>query len=64
MNIKYLQPESICFVEKDKNGSSNLYSLADFKPEQVEHIREQLEMGYFIGRFGAIPALQHHVPSR
>lgn len=46
--------DQIWFVEKDRRGASNLYSLAEFKG-----VRNDLsfERGYIQGRFGAIPYL-------
>ena len=46
-----LRRDEIWFVEKDNNGASHIYSLAEFK------IRPDLkiEKGYLSGRFGAIP---------
>jgi len=46
-----LRRDEIWFVEKNQQGSSSCYSLAEFK------IRPDLkvEKGYLNGRFGAIP---------
>ncbi|MCK5689670.1 ATP/GTP-binding protein [Myxococcota bacterium] len=43
--------DEIWFAEKDKTGSSHIYSLAEFK------VRNDLKLGkgYLDGRFGAIP---------
>ncbi|MEM9215961.1 MAG: ATP/GTP-binding protein [Cyanobacteria bacterium P01_F01_bin.150] len=51
LNLELLRRDEIWFVEKDKEGSSNLYSLAEFR------IRPDLKIGkgYLNGRFGAIP---------
>jgi AAA15 family ATPase/GTPase len=43
--------DQIWFMEKDREGSSHLYSLLDFSPRQGE----ALAKGYLIGRYGAIP---------
>jgi uncharacterized protein len=51
LNLDVLRRDEIWFVEKDPQGSSSLYSLAEFK------IRPDLKVdkGYLNGRFGAIP---------
>jgi AAA15 family ATPase/GTPase len=45
--------DEIWFVEKDKTGATNLYSLADFQPRKDL----KLDKHYLQGRFGAIPML-------
>jgi hypothetical protein len=40
-------------VEKDPQGASKLYSLAEHKSEQLDHVKS-IERGYMQGRFGAI----------
>lgn len=45
--------DQIWFVEKDNNGISNVYSLAEFSPRKGEAI----EKGYLEGRYGAIPLI-------
>lgn len=51
LDLELLRRDEIWFVEKDKIGSSHLYSLASLK------VRPDLkiERGYLQGRFGAIP---------
>ena len=51
LDTELLRRDEIWFMQKDKLGRSQLYSLAEFK------IRPdlQLEKGYLNGRFGAIP---------
>lgn len=51
LDLDMLRRDEIWFVEKDNNGASHIYSLAEFK------IRPDLkiEKGYLSGRFGAIP---------
>lgn len=53
LDFDLLRRDGVWFVEKDKHGSSHLYSLAEFK------IRPDLKIqkGYLNGRFGAIPFL-------
>lgn len=51
LDLDLLRRDEIWFVEKNQQGASSLYSLAEFK------IRPDLkvEKGYLNGRFGAIP---------
>jgi hypothetical protein len=53
LDLDILRRDEIWFVEKDKGGASNLYSLAEFnvRPDL------QIEKGYLNGRFGAIPLI-------
>ena len=55
-----LRRDEIWFVEKDKNGISSLYSLADFVDESGTKIRkdESFAKNYLIGKYGAIPSLK------
>lgn len=55
-----LRRDEIWFVEKNKFGVSNLYSLADFINEDGTKIRkdESYEKNYLIGKYGAIPSLK------
>jgi len=55
LNGRLLPIPSIWFVEKDDDGASRIYSLSEYKPEQVKQLLEHLEEGYLQGRFGAIP---------
>ncbi len=48
-----LHRDQVWFVEKDRAGASRLYPLTDFKPRKLENV----ERGYFHGRYGAIPFL-------
>jgi AAA15 family ATPase/GTPase len=45
--------DEIWFAEKDKNGSTDLYSLSDYK----EHNTIDIRKGYLMGRYGSIPFL-------
>ena len=56
MNFDLLRKDQIYFVSKSDNGSSELYSLYDFKD-----FRENMdpEKGYLMGRFNAIPFLNY-----
>lgn len=51
LSSKSLRRDQVWFCEKDKNGASHIYSLADFKVRSSD----DYERGYLEGRFGAIP---------
>ncbi|MCL2814738.1 MAG: ATP-binding protein [Oscillospiraceae bacterium] len=55
-----LRRDEIWFTEKDANGISSLYSLADFVDEAGVKIRkdESYEKNYLLGKYGAIPSLK------
>jgi AAA15 family ATPase/GTPase len=60
LSNQLLRRDEIWFVEKDNNGVSTLYSLADFVDEDGVRIRkdESYEKNYLIGKYGAIPDLK------
>ncbi len=53
LDRELLRRDGIWFAEKDDQGATHLYSLADFK------VRKDLRIakGYLAGRFGAVPFL-------
>jgi len=51
LDLSLLRKDEIVFAEKDKNGTSKLYSLAQFKVRYDKKI----EQAYLLGRYGAIP---------
>ncbi len=53
LDLRLFRKDEIWFVEKDRDGASHLFSLAEFK------VRPDLDIqnGYLKGRFGAIPFL-------
>jgi AAA15 family ATPase/GTPase len=53
LDLTLLRRDQIWFTEKDKSGSTHLYSLLEFKPRKTEAISK----GYLQGRYGAIPFL-------
>lgn len=55
-----LRRDEIWLVNKNKDGVSELYSLADFKDEEGNKVRrdEALSKKYLTGSYGAIPALK------
>ncbi|MFI3212604.1 MAG: ATP-binding protein [Eubacteriales bacterium] len=60
LSNQLLRRDEIWFIEKDKQGISSLYSLADFADEDGIRIRkdESYEKNYLIGKYGAIPFLK------
>ncbi|MCG3670622.1 ATP-binding protein [Aliarcobacter butzleri] len=53
LDQEIFRQDEIWFSEKDKNGSTDLYSLSDFK----EHNTIDIRKGYLSGRYGSIPFL-------
>ncbi len=51
LDQKLLRRDEIWFVEKDRNGASHIYSLEEYAPRYDKDI----EKGYMVGRYGAIP---------
>ena len=52
--------DEIYFTDKDEEGASHLYSLAEFIGEGGKSIRsdENFEKNYLLGKYGAIPSLR------
>ncbi|MDE6946663.1 MAG: ATP-binding protein [Anaeroplasmataceae bacterium] len=61
LNANLLRRDEIWFTEKQANGISQLYSLADFVDEDGVKIRkdENYEKNYLLGKYGAIPTLKY-----
>lgn len=53
LDQKIFRQDEIWFAEKNKDGSTDLYSLNDFK----EHKTIDIQKGYLSGRYGSIPFL-------
>lgn len=53
LDQEIFRQDEIWFAEKDLNGSTDLYSLSDFKEHKTIDIRK----GYLSGRYGSIPFL-------
>jgi len=49
--------DQIWFTEKDKGGSTQLYSMSDYK-ERKPRKGEAMQKGYLAGRYGAIPIIE------
>ncbi|RGX99904.1 ATP-binding protein [Blautia sp. OF03-15BH] len=60
LSNQLLRRDEIWFTEKDVNGLSTLYSLADFVDEDGVRIRkdESYEKNYLLGKYGAVPSLK------
>jgi len=56
LNSGLFRRDQIWFAEKIKYGASKLYSLADFKTDEVRK-NEAFEANYIRGKYGAIPFL-------
>lgn len=55
MDLELLRRDEIWFMERDHDtGISEIYRLSDFSPRAHENI----EKGYLLGRFGAIPFIK------
>ena len=56
----FLRRDEIWFTDKDQDGVSTLYSLADFVDEDGLKIRkdESYSKNYMLGKYGAIPSLK------
>ncbi|AFM03839.1 hypothetical protein Fleli_1411 [Bernardetia litoralis DSM 6794] len=55
-NSKLFRRDQIWFVKKDHYGAASLYSLADFKTDEVRK-EDNYEKDYIAGQYGAIPYL-------
>ena len=57
----WLETEITLIAEKDYDGVSTLYYLADFVDEDGVKIRkdENYEKNYLLGKYGAIPSLSN-----
>jgi hypothetical protein len=51
LDLDLLRRDEVWLLQKTKDGSSELYSLSDFKIRPDLDIRK----GYLQGRFGAVP---------
>lgn len=55
LDNRLFRRDQLWFVEKDQQGASHLYSLAEFKVRNDK----DYERGYIQGRYGAVPYLSH-----
>lgn len=56
LNSGLFRRDQVWFIEKDRYGASKMYSLADFKSEEVRK-NEAFEDNYIKGKYGATPYL-------
>ena len=55
MNMKFLRKDQFYFVDKrDKDGTSELYSISEFSTRTTDNIRK----GYLLGKYGATPDVE------
>lgn len=60
LDLELLRRDQIWFAEKDiKTGSSTIYPLDDFSVRKTENV----EKGYLLGRYGAIPFVVNNFDS-
>jgi len=57
LNQDVFRRDQIWFCEKDTSQATQLYPLTDFSPRKG---RENLELSYLSGRYGALPFVQMH----
>lgn len=58
LNLSILRRDQIWFTEKNPDdGTSTIYPLDDFSIRKEENI----EKGYLLGRYGAVPFIQHNI---
>lgn len=57
--------DQIWFAEKDDNGVSTLYSLAEYKLDSDKKVRNDATFNkdYLAGRYGAVPLLKEFYPT-
>jgi AAA15 family ATPase/GTPase len=58
LDIDVLRQDAFWFAAKNKSGASTLYSLAEFKAEQIVELQKDLERAYLVGRFGGVPRIR------
>lgn len=56
LRLKIFRRDQVWFVQKNKYGEATLYSLSDFKSENVRK-SEPFEENYLRGKYGAVPYL-------
>lgn len=56
LNQDVFRRDQIWFCEKDDKQASSLYPLTDFSPRKG---RENIELGYLSGRYGALPFIRN-----
>lgn len=59
LNQEVLRRDQIWFCERDKEQAAKIYPLTDFKPRKGQN-RENLELAYLSGRYGALPFVRKY----
>jgi AAA15 family ATPase/GTPase len=57
LNQDVFRRDQIWFCDKDQNQATTIYPLTDFSPRKG---RENLELAYLSGRYGAVPFIGKH----
>lgn len=57
---EYFRRDQIWFVDKDKYGASNLYSLDDYSVRK----ESSFEKDYLLGKFGGLPIISYDDPEK
>jgi len=57
MDLELERQDEIWFIEREKDHSSKLYSLSDYKVRCDKNIGKD----YLLGRYGAIPVLKQNI---
>ncbi len=57
LDSKIFRRDQIWFTEKQKDGSTNLFSLVDFKKGKTPRNDEKISKNYMYGKYGAVPYL-------
>lgn len=52
LSQQFMRRDQVWFCEKDKDQTTRIYPLTDFRPRKG---RENLEVAYLSGRYGAVP---------
>lgn len=58
LNQEIFRRDQIWFCEKDTEQATKLYPLTDFSPRKG---RENLELAYLSGRYGALPFIKNRI---
>ena len=58
MDPQRLRRDQVWFCAKDEQGATDVYTLADFDPDQVRPTTK-FSRQYLLGIFGAVPKLAH-----
>lgn len=54
LDMELLRKDQLYFVDKNREGVSELYGISDFS----DHITENIRKGYLLGKYGATPNIE------